>query len=347
MNKTRLIASLFVLSFSSATLQAQDIHFSQAHESPLFMSPANTGFFNGYVRATANYRNQWAAMNNAFQTMALQVDGGLFKSRKRPAFMGIGMTIFRDQAGEAQLNKTTALLNVSGLLKLGNNSAISVGLAGGTAATNANYQKLTYESQFNGNYMDPAVNSGEAIYRQYTTVDVAAGVAYEFADYKRDSDHDDVTAFRIAIGAFHLNRPAEEFGPGSGYRLPIRWSGAVTSILDLEDTRFTLTPSVFYQRQATAQQLLVGTHIKFRMSTGTKVTGEKTQNAIGFGIYNRWKDALIPMLSFDFGDYSAGLSYDINLSGYRTASRYKGGFEVSLRYNLLASSLFESKREFR
>ena len=347
MKKINYFSALFIFTLSGVVMRAQDIHFSQVHETPLFLSPANTGFYNGYFRAIANYRNQWAAMNNAFQTGALSLDGGLFKSKKRPAFMGIGMTFFYDQAGAARIRNTTALLNVSGLLKMGRNSALSVGLAGGTAATNANYTSLTYASQFNGNFLDPAATAGEPLYRQYTTVDVAAGIAYEFAKYKRDQDHDDVSSFKIALGAFHLNRPVQEYGPGSNFKMPVRWTAAFTSVFDLEDTKFTLTPTVLYQAQGSAEELFVGSYVKYRMSTGTKVTGEKTQNAIGLGLFYRWKDAIVAKLIFDLGDYSVGMAYDANVSGYRTASNGVGGFEISLRYNRLASSLFESRKEFK
>ncbi len=348
MKKTNFVSTFILLFLSGFILRAQDIHFSQVHEAPLFLSPANTGFFNGYFRAIANYRNQWASMNKAYQTMALSLDGGLFRSKKRPAFMGIGFTIFNDRAGVASLRKTTAQLNMSGLVKLGKKSAMSVGLAGGASGTSANYERLTYESQFNGNYLDPTLSTpGSDLYQTYTSVDVAAGIAYEYSGFNRDNDHDDAKFFRIAFGAFHLNRARQEFGPGSNYREPIRLAGSFTSVYDVPDTKVTLTPTMVYQRQGKFEQLMVGTFIKYRMTTGTKITGAKTQNALGFGVFYRWKDALVPKLTAEFGDYAVGLSYDINISNYRTASNYMGGFEVSLRYNSLASSLFESKREFR
>jgi type IX secretion system PorP/SprF family membrane protein len=346
MTKTKY-AFMLLLVQCSVLVRAQDIHFAQMYETPLFISPANTGFFNGYFRAIANYRNQWPAMNNAFQTMAVSLDGGLFKSKKRPAFMGIGLTIFNDQAGVAKLSKTVALLNVSGLLKIDKHSAVSVGLAGGTNATNGNYSSLTYESQFNGNNIDASRVSGEIPYRQFTTVDVAAGVAYEFTKLKRDPDHDDVMSFRVALGAFHLNRPNQEFGAGSDYRLPVRFSAALTSVLDLTDTKFTVLPTFFYQQQATYQEMVFGSYLKYRMNTGTKVTGEKTQNSIGFGLFYRRLDALIPKIIFDIGDFSVGMAYEANLSAYRTASGGFGGFEISIRYNDLASSLFETRKEYR
>jgi len=347
MMKIKYFTGLVLLTFAAAQVKAQDVHFSQVNESQMFLSPANTGFFNGYVRATANYRSQWASMNKAFNTTAIAVDGGLFRSKKRPAFMGIGLSFFNDQAGAAKLRRTNILLNVSGVLKIGSRSAISVGLAGGTMGMNANYSSLSYESQFNGNSLDPALNSGEPIYRQFTTVDVGAGVAYEYANSKRDNDHDDVRSIRVSLGAYHLNRPTQDFGPGSNYKDVIRYTGALFTHFDVEDTRVSLSPTVVYHRQGNYEELTLGSNIRYRMSAGTKVTGTKVQNAIGMGLYYRKGDALIPMLTFDAGDYSFGMSYDINLSGYRTASRYRGGFEISLRYNDLASSLFQSRREFR
>lgn len=350
MKKVIYILSLLISAFAS-DLRAQDIHFSQALETPLFLSPANTGFFNGYFRASANYRNQWASMNNAFQTYAVSLDGGLFKSRRRQAFMGIGVTFFNDVAGAAKMRKTSAQLNVSGILKTGRRSAISVGLAGGAAGTNANYANLIYASQFDGNAFDPSLPNGEpAIYRQYTTTDIAAGIAWEFGKVVSDQDYDDVKSFRLAFGAYHLNRPVQEYGPGSSYKLPIRLAYSLISNLDVTDTKVTLTPAFILQTQGPALEFLTGTYIKYRSKTGTKQTGKLQQTSIGFGAFyrgNRLSDALIPKLIFESGNFAIGLSYDVNVSDYRRASNYKGGFEVSLRYNSLASSLFASRKEFR
>lgn len=350
MKKVNYILSLLILAFAS-DLRAQDIHFSQVNEAPLFLSPANTGFFNGYFRASANYRNQWAAMNNAFQTYALSLDGGLFKSRRRQAFMGIGMTFFTDVAGVAKLRKTSAQLNVSGLVKLSRRSALSVGLAGGAAGSNANYSTLIYASQFNGNAFDPALSTNEPVlYRQFTTTDIAAGIAYEFGKVVSDQDYDDVKSFRLAFGAYHLNRPQQEYGPGSSYRMPIRLAYSFTSQVDLTDTKFTITPTFILQTQGPALEYVGGTYIKYRSKVGTKQTGKIQQNSIGIGLYyrgNEVSDALIPKLLFESGNFAVGLSYDVNISGYRSATRYMGGFEVALRYNALASSLFASRKEFR
>lgn len=351
MKKINYILSLLILAFAS-DLKAQDIHFSQVLETPLFLSPGNTGFFDGYFRASANYRNQWAAMNNAFQTYALALDGGVFKSKRRKAFMGIGFTFFTDAAGDAKIRSTSAMLNVSGVLKISRRSALSLGLSGGAVGTTANYSNLTYASQFNGNTIDPTLSPNEPNdYRPFTTTDIAAGLSYEFGKAISDQDYDDVRSFRLSIGGYHLNRPTQNLSAGSSYRMPIRYAYSFTSRVDLEDTKFTITPTFILQTQAKSLEWITGTYIKYRAKSGTKQTGARIQNSIGFGMYYRatktLSDALIPKLLYEVGDFAVGVSYDVNISDYRRASRYMGGFEVSLRYNNLASSLFASRKEFR
>jgi type IX secretion system PorP/SprF family membrane protein len=327
--------------------RSQDLHFSQTNETPLLINPANTGFYNGYIRAIANYRNQWQSMGKAFQTMNLSVDAGLFKSKRRKSFLGLGLVIFQDQAGAAKFRKTNALLNISGLIKVSKNSVLSAGICGGAVGTNADYSKLTFASQFDGNEIDPELPTGEnVIFRSFTTTDLGAGLAYEFGKVKTDQDHDDVMKVKLGAAAYHLNRPKQEFSAGADYRLPIRWVGSINSVIDFEDTRFTVTPTFIYMRQGKAWQYITGSYLKVRLSTATKVTGEKTQNSLGLGLFYRSKDALIPQMCIDLGDYSIGMSYDINISGYKAASRYMGGFEISLRYNKLANSLFDTRREY-
>ncbi len=351
---------VFVFGTLTTNLKAQDIHFSMVDETPLLINPANTGFFNGYFRSNINYRNQWQAMGKAFQTMNLNVDAGLFKHRKRKSFLGVGLVLFQDVAGTAKFTRTNALINVSGIVKLSKNSVLSAGISGGAVGTYASYSKLKWASQFDGNeFVDDADNGERFNYRSFTTTDFGVGLAYEYSTVKIDQDHDDFTRFRIGIAAFHVNRPKQEMSPGSTYRLPIRWVGSFTSNFDFEDTRYTITPTFIVQRQGTkdnnipqdyslngAYQLYMGSYLKIRLATGTKVTGQKTQNAFGIGLFYRTKDALIPAILYEAGDYAFGVAYDVNISGYRSASRYQGGFEVSLRYNKLASSLFATRSEY-
>jgi hypothetical protein len=50
------------------------------------------------------------------------------------------------------------------------------------------------------------------------------------------------------------------------------------------------------------------------------------------GAVYRWKDAIIPVVKINTNKLSIGLSYDVNTSKLKTASSYRGGFELTLSY---------------
>jgi hypothetical protein len=43
-------------------------------------------------------------------------------------------------------------------------------------------------------------------------------------------------------------------------------------------------------------------------------------------------DAVIPYVGLDFGSFSLGITYDVNVSALKSASQSQGGIEVSLIY---------------
>jgi type IX secretion system PorP/SprF family membrane protein len=329
-------------------VRSQDIHFSQLHEAPLFVNPANTGFFSGDYRVILNYRNQWASMGNPYKTLGVSIDGGLFKSKKRTAFLGVGLNFFNDKAGAANLSNTQASINISGILKLSSKAILSVGVYGGSSSYKGNYANLTYGTQFNGNEIDPALPNYESVvFKKYVHTDLGAGVAYEFTSSTVRNDRDDVFSLRLGVAGYHLNQARIEFGSGYGYKIPVRVVYSASSRIDVPNTKITLAPSFYMFQQGPAAELNFGTFIKYRFKAGTKVTGEKIENSLGIGFYYRDKDAIIPQFLLDMGNYAIGISYDVNISSYKAASRTVGGFEISLRWNKLTDALFKKRSEYR
>ena len=49
---------------------------------------------------------------------------------------------------------------------------------------------------------------------------------------------------------------------------------------------------------------------------------------------NNVSDAIIPYVGMDYGSFNLGISYDVNVSGFKVASQSQGGFEISLIYIL-------------
>jgi len=92
-----LLIILFAV-LGTATLTAQDIHFSQFYSSPLNLNPALTGVMNCNVRLSGNYRNQWASVlkANAFSTYSISYDQRIPVGRND--FFGVGGTFWGDKA---------------------------------------------------------------------------------------------------------------------------------------------------------------------------------------------------------------------------------------------------------
>ncbi len=353
------ILFFLLLSILNLDLRSQDIHLAQIQEAPLVYNPANTGFFSGYSRVIAGYRNQWASMGKPYQTMGLSVDGGIFRNRYKNAFLGIGLNIFNDKAGAAAIQLTNVNFNICAILKASKRTIFAAGIYGGISMNSGKYSNLTYASQFNGTEIDPNLSSQESVnYHNFTNSDFGAGLAYEYSNLKTHNDRDDIKSIRIGVAAYHLNKAPQNFGSNTyttttglsitkdPYILPTRYVASIVSRFDINNTKISITPTIIYMRQANATEITAGTYVKYRFKNGTKITGEKVENCIGVGLFYRVNDAIIPQFLIDMGSYAIGISYDANVSSYRKASRTVGGFEISLRYNKLADALFNKRSEY-
>ena len=342
MKKYLVIITLFISSLSFA----QDVHFSQIQESPLWLNPANAGFMDGYFRAVANYRNQWMAMGKAYQTMAISVDASLLKTKRNKAYLGLGLFVFNDRAGVAKMGSTQGQIHINAILKTGKKSKLAGAVYIGFNQNTANYASLTYGNQYNGKDIDNTLASGEAVtYGSFLNTDVGAGINYEFSSANIDMLRDDVFSLKIGGAAYHLNQPVQKFASGSTYKLPMRFVGNVQARIDIKGTKFAILPSVIYLRQATASEITIGTHLRYRFKNPTKVTGVKSETGLNIGVYYRVNDAIIPQLNIDMGKYAIGLAYDLNISKYKQASKMNGGFEIYLKFMSLDDALFKRHRE--
>lgn len=342
----RFLFCLLLLLIAARPLQAQDIHFSQINESPLWLNPANAGFYNGYMRASINYRNQWASMGNAFQTMAFSIDAATLKTRKSPAYLGLGLYVFNDKAGAAKLSTTQAQFHISGIVRVGKGAKMGAGLYGGIMQNNGNYNALTFGTQYAGGKIDNTLATGETVnYNSFINADFGAGLNYEYSNKNIDLTRDDEFSIKFGAAVHHVGQPVQRFSSGSNYQLPMRFVGQVSSHIDIKGSSIAILPSLIYLRQGTATEITVGSHVRYRLKNGTKITGAKSEAGISLGVYYRVKDAISPQLMIDFGAYTFGFSYDYNVSAYKQVSRGMGGLEVYFKYMSLSDALFKRKRE--
>src|SRR6185369_3817896 len=101
------------------------------------------------------YRNQWASMGHAYNTMAASFDMPFASKKRKNASFGLGTFIFTDKAGDAGLGTTQANICGSGIVKLSPFIKAAGGLNLAYAQQSVRLNSLSFGNQYNGTGFDP------------------------------------------------------------------------------------------------------------------------------------------------------------------------------------------------
>ena len=306
-------------------LFAQDIHFSQFDASPLNLNPALTGFFTGKHRFAVNHKSQWASVTTPFQTFSASYDTRLLKRKhRRKDMIGTGITFYRDIAGDSDFGTLQANLSLSYIKGLNNfnNHFLSAGLMAGAAQRNLKFSKLSFDNQFNGEYYDPSLYSGENLSAEnFFYFDIGVGLYWFYQTRSRLN-------FSAGFAAFHLNKPNQSHLNNKDIILNPRYVAHAGAQIEA-GRKVDLVPGLQIMNQGKYYEYVLGSMVKL-------IINDEPDNyiSVNMGLYMRYNDAAIAVLGMDYKRVTAGISYDINYSGLRTASDLRGGFEFSLIYIL-------------
>jgi type IX secretion system PorP/SprF family membrane protein len=301
-------------------LNAQSYHFSQFFSTPLLTNPANTGFIDGSYRISSNFRSQGMSGGSPYFTGYLSADiSPLRDSLPNGHKAGIGMYVMNDRSlsGALQTNSIamSAAYNV-GLDKNGQ-SSFGVGLQGVYHQRRIDYTKLSFENQYGPGGYNPSLPIGEALdNRQKNYLDVNAGILYNAILTDK--------SFFGGVSVYNILRQ-EENVLGDDFKMPTRLviqGGAQFTIKEYERLYLSLTN--MYQAKAHETTLGGAYGIQF---------GEKIiKNEVRFGIWYRYKDALIPYIGYYYEGFQTGLSWDYTVSSLKTSSQLRNGFELTVLY---------------
>jgi len=316
MKKITIVLFLLLQIMAVSRLKAQiDPHFSQYYAYPLYLNPALTGVINGDTRINANFKNQYATINNAYQTGALSVD---FRPTDK---VGIGFNVLDQSAGDAGYNYFSfyGSLGYSIAISRDGYKKLSFGLQAGIINRSFDPSKATYGSQFNPlTGYDPTLPSGENYLTTHSTVfDAGGGIFY----YDGDPLHN--ANFFAGISAAHLSRPNDPFAEGGvKAKLPIRYiihGGVRIKASDY----FDIIPHAIFISQQKAQEKAVGAYTEFKL---------QSDRGLIVGAMYRFGDATIANVGYHVNSLIIGASYDFNTSYLNHATGGQGGMELSMSY---------------
>ena len=309
---------------------SQDVHFSQFYQTPLLVNPASTGSFNGDVRGIVNYRNQWTTVGSPYTTYAFSFDMGLMKEKLNNKYLGAGLFVYKDVAGDTKLSTTQVNFSLSSIITLNDAQDISAGIQGGFAQKSIDATQMQWGSQFDGNSYDPSLISGEpSAYENYTFGDFSGGLSWRYGKGGTNISSNDHFSANLGIAVYHINAPKQKFDIENLHREFVIHGGAYIGI---KNTSLSVLPYVLMLSQGPLSEVNVGGLLRYSIREESKYTGFLKETAVFIGSYVRIGDAIIPTVMFEMANYAIGLSYDINISSLSEASSGNGGLEVSLRF---------------
>ncbi|NVO03122.1 MAG: PorP/SprF family type IX secretion system membrane protein [Bacteroidetes bacterium] len=313
-------------------IKAQDIHFSQFYNSPLTLNPANTGVFNGGMRFIANYKDQWGKVTTPFKTYGFSYDAGIFRQKWTKGYMGAGISIFNDKAGDSKMGLTQVNLSISCLRKLNKSNTLTAGIQGGFAQKSVSTSSLTWDNQYNGLYHDPNMpNNEQSVSPSFFYQDYSAGILWNYSKSEIYTTANNHFQSNLGVSLLHINKPNQSFLSQSDrlYQKLVIHGGLSVGI---KNTNASIVPSFLTVFQGKSKEISLGTLIKYNLITGSHYTGYIKNAAVYFGGHYRWSDAVVLTAQVEVSDWLLGISYDVNTSKLTTASKGMGGLEISLRY---------------
>lgn len=321
-----------VLYFTNAN--SQDIHFSQYNSSPMALNPALAGNNNCDYRVYLNFRTQWMTVSsgNTYRTIAGGADMAVGKITKYNSFAGLGISFFSDQAGDINFNSNRVdvsfayhfMLNRKGTMQ------ISAGIQGAFNHRSINPSKATFDSQY-----DPASGTVDpnGLRENFGRTKVMFGDAGLGLLYSAIVKGGSNVYFGFALN--HLNQPKISFYP-SGQNSSTTGNERLNMKVTLHGgaaipvgSRLTIMPNFLVLLQKTAYEFDLGCN--FKTALGNNPAASTTALHLG-AQYRGLLDAVIVHAKFEIKGFSAGVSYDINVSKLLVASKTIGAPEVSLMY---------------
>lgn len=328
---TRMKKILTILLVSvTGTLVAQDAYFSQPFSNPMLFNPALTGKFDGSLRLTANYRDQWPSVPKAYVTSAASIDFPMLK-RLLPEHdvLGIGFSGMSDVTANGALKYNYASMAVSYHKSLDENGYYSVGAGfqGTYANTLLNTANIVFEDELtsggfigntSGEYLGSTPLTGKASY-----MDLSTGILLS-------ATTDGANQFTLGYSLYHLNGP--EINLRTDQTIYNPWKIAKRSVVHASahlpiGEKSSADVSVVHQAQYKSYNTIFGGSLAIKAGSA-----EESLTNIHLGGWVRMNDAFIPAVGLEFNGIKIMTSFDINISDVKSATAGNGGYEVSLSY---------------
>jgi len=124
----------------------------------------------------------------------------------------------------------------------------------------------------------------------------------------------------------HVNRARESFFTtdpvGFNSLIPRRYIGFVNASIKVND-QVIINPGGYYTSQAGAQEVSIGLNAQFDLE-------DHGDQQVILGLYDRFGDAVIPMIGFIYHNIKLSFTYDATTSSLKNYNNGYGAFEFAI-----------------
>jgi len=310
----------------------QDIHFSQFDGALLNVSPAFTGFFFGDFRAGAIYRSQWQSVPVPYSTISMYGEARIKPQSFVKDMVGIGITFNNDVAGDALYGTTQLYFSGSYINPLKQDSSLlfSVGMNIGWCQVGFDYNRMTFDNQFDGLQYTSSIPSGEKFdWTRYNYADINLGTALQ---YRMNNKH----YFTLGMGFTHINTPVITYQGNQKSKLDFKTINYLRYSTILNDKADIIIDAML-NKQGKYFEVIPHSSLKYYFS-------RDNNTAVLGGVCFRAKDAVIFRLGYTHKTLQSGIAYDINVSKFTAATNRRGAFEMFVNYIFIRQKSYSVKK---
>jgi type IX secretion system PorP/SprF family membrane protein len=317
----RIIVGIILCRMLAVNAFSQDAEFSQFFNAPLYLNPAFAGVGEG-PRFCLNYRNQWAALDNAYLSYTASYDQN-FEAING----GIGVLMMSDRQAGGLLSTT----GISGIYSYQLNLSPKFGLKAG--------------AQFS--YVQKRIDAAQLVFAENINPDngsITGGISADVPDNTSKGIADIgggvliyTKSFYAGLSAKHVTSPNESFYSSQISPWPVR----VAANIGIEfrsrknaRTAAYFSPNLLFVQQASFRQLNAGAIL----GVGVVYAGLYFRSAFANS------DAVIVMAGLKRGVFKFGYSYDATVSSLESTG---GTHELSLVLNFHDSKKVQFRRNTR
>ncbi|PBQ34440.1 hypothetical protein CNR22_22555 [Sphingobacteriaceae bacterium] len=318
----------------AGSAHGQDIHFSQFNASLLNLSPGYTGMFNGDYRVGAVYRSQWSAVPVSYNTFGISGEKRIKPRQFEKDMIGVGLMFNNDRAGDARYGTTQIYASGSYifLAKPDSSLIITLGANAGWCRVGFDYDKMTFDNQYDGISYNKSISSGEQFsWTNVNFVDMSLGSVVQYIHHARHR-------FSYGLGLQHLTSPIITYQSNNLSRLDFKFTNCLSYSAPIADKTDIIAEALF-TKQGNNYELIPHASFKYYFD-------REDNKAILGGLCLRARDAVIFRLGYTNKTMQSGISYDINVSKFNRASNYRGGIELFINYIIRIKPGFIARKRY-